>query len=92
MALPRSGDYDYFLLAIANARSSRQKKSILDYATREEILALSEVFLNFLLGHIKLSSDKNFQTYSRYKALFRFIGFKGRRSWLKRKQAAVELG
>ena len=92
MKPPRSSDYDYFLLAIANSRSSRQRKSILDFATREEILTLSEIFLNFLLGNITLASDKNFPTYSRYRSLFRLIGFKGRKSWLKRKQAALDLG
>ena len=85
-------DYDYFIQFLRKTNSSRQRKCLLKYATRGQILALAEIVANYLAGNIGLKTSVNFSVYVRHKRLFRVLGHKGRRSWLKRKQAAVTLG
>jgi hypothetical protein len=85
--------YKYFLKSLSLAKSPRKRRSILHFATRDEILMLAEVVLNYIAGNIKINtSEDKFKIFSRYKHLFRILGFKGRKSWLKRKQAAKDLG
>lgn len=84
--------YKYFLKSLLLAKSPKQRRSILYFATQEEILVLSEIVLNYIVGNIKNISDDKFRIFSKYKRLFRILGFKGRKSWLKRKKAAQELG
>jgi hypothetical protein len=81
-----------FIKVLANARSNAQRRNLLKYASRQEILAISEIFINYLLGILKFSSSENYRLYFKFKQLFRVIGFAGRKSWLKRKQAAIDLG
>jgi hypothetical protein len=85
--------YKYFLKSLLVVKSPKQRRNILHFATREEIIALSEIVLNYIEGNIKvnLSSDK-FKIFSKHKNLFRILGYKGKISWLKRKKAAQELG
>ena len=84
-------EYQYFLRVVANATSAAQRRCLLKFASRMEILALSELVANYLTGYFQLS-QKNFPLYLKHKNLFRIIGFAGRKSWLKRKQAALDLG
>jgi preprotein translocase subunit Sec63 len=82
----------YFLKALALAKSPRQRKSILHFASRKEIIGLSEIVLNYILGNIKNVSEDKFKLFTKYKKFFRILGFNGRKSWIKRKQAARNLG
>ena len=84
-------DYQYFLRIVANSTSAAQRRCLLKYASRMEILALSEVVANYLNGFIQISQD-NFPLFLKHKRLFRIIGFAGRKSWIKCKQAAIDLG
>ena len=85
-------DNEYFLKAVMHAKSVKQRRLLLRYAVREEILALSEVVANYLVGVIQIDNDEHFGLYVRHKRLFRVLGFKGRKSWKKRQQAAIDLG
>jgi hypothetical protein len=82
----------YFLKSLASAKSPRQRRSILHFATRDEIISLAEIVLNYIAGNIKNVSLDKFKIFSKYKKFFRILGFNGRKSWLKRKQAAKQLG
>ena len=87
----RVRDNDFFLRALLNARSGKQRRLLLTYATREEILALAEIVTNFLVGNIVLEDTDNFPLYIKSKRFFRVLGFNGRKSWRKRQQAALDL-
>ena len=83
---------EYFLRALLNAKSPKQRKNLLKYANRKQVLAISEIFTNFLHGNIESDNPDFAKKFNKQKRLFRVIGFKGRKSWLKRKQAIIELG
>ena len=88
----RVRDNEYFLRALMYAKSVKQRRLLLYYAKREEILAIAEIVANYLNGNIHLNNEDNFSLYVKNKRYLRVIGFKGRKSWKKRKQAAVDLG
>ena len=44
---------EYFLRALLNAKSPKQRKNLLKYANRKQVLAISEIFTNFLHGNIE---------------------------------------
>jgi hypothetical protein len=85
-------EYKNFVKLLAKAKTPSQRRAFLKYASRPEILTVGELFANFLSGFIKLPNPDLLSLFSKYKRLFRVIGFAGRKSWLKRKQAAVDLG
>ena len=62
------------------------------YATRGQILAIAEIVANYLQGNIKLENLSNFHLYVKKRKFFRILGNRGRKSWVKRKQAALDLG
>ena len=88
----RVRDNDFFLKALLNAKSGKQRRLLLTYASREEILSLGEIVTNFLVGNIVVDKKDNFPLYIKAKRLFRVLGFNGRKSWRKRQQAALDLG
>ena len=88
----RVKENEYFLKALMHAKSVKHRKLLLKYAKREEILALAEIVTNYLTGNIHLEDEENYQTYFKNKRYLRVLGFKGRKSWKKRKQAALDLG
>jgi hypothetical protein len=85
-------NFKYFLKSLTLAKTPRQRKSVLHFATRSEIIALAEIVLNYIAGNIKNVSKDKFKLFAKYKKFFRILGFNGRKSWIKRKQAARDLG
>ena len=88
----RVKDTDYFLRTLMHAKSGKQRRLLLKYASREELMSLAEVVTNFLLGNLVIDNKENFPLYVKNKRLFRVLGFSGRKSWKKRQQAALDLG
>ena len=83
---------EYFVKALINVKSPKQRGALLKYATRDQILTLSEIIVNFLQGNIKFTSEDQLRDFIKHKRLFRIAGFRGRKSWIKRKQAIIDLG
>jgi hypothetical protein len=83
-----------FFNSLLLAKSPRHRRSILHFATREEIIKLSEIVLNYIIGNIIIKSQTGdkYKLFTKYKKFFRILGFKGRISWIKRKEAAEKLG
>ena len=42
----------YYIDALSNSTSPKKRKNLLAYANRDQILALSEIFANFLQNNI----------------------------------------
>ena len=82
----------YFIFALANSKNRKQRLNLLRFATREQVLSLAEIVANFLKGNISIPNKTKIGKYRRRKRLFRVLGYMGRKSWLQRKQAAVDLG
>lgn len=82
----------HFIRLLSTVNTPRQRQNLIKLAHRDQILALGELVLNFLLGNIKVESKVNKSLYYRYRRLLRVLGFDGRISWNKRKQAALSLG
>ena len=85
-------EYEYFIQVLKKTKSSRQRKCMLKYATKGQILALGEIVANYLEGNIVMHNSEHFSVFMKYKKYFRVLGYKGRRSWLKRREAAIHLG
>ena len=88
----RVREKDYFLRILANAKNTQVIHLTLQYASREEVLALAEVVANFLAGTIPLASEARKPMYARRKKLFRELGFRGKKAWTARREAAQSLG
>ena len=85
-------DKEYFFKSLLHASSARKRRILLEHATRGEIVALAEVVANVLAGIPDVTGFDNYMLYVKKRHLFRILGFRGRISWKKRVQAAVELG
>ena len=90
--MSRLNEYKYFINFLQKTKSSQQRKYVLKYATRGQILSIAEIVANYLEGNIQLTNLNNFRIYVKRRKLFRVLGHRGRKSWVKRKQAALELG
>lgn len=82
----------YFITTLLNSTSPKQRKNLLKYASKDQILALSEIVINFLNGNVTVANDSNFTRFQKYKKLFRIIGSEKKISWHKRQQALIKLG
>ena len=90
--MSRLDDNKYFIIFLQKTKSLNQRRSVLKYATRGQILTLSELVANYLHGNIELANLNNYKTFVKNRHLFRILGYTGRKSWIKRKQAAIDLG
>ena len=52
--MSRVNENKYFIEALLNSRSPRQRTNLLKYANREQILALSEIVANFFVWKHKI--------------------------------------
>ena len=78
--LRQQGHFLSFLVKLPTG----QVKTVLKTATRDQVLALGEIFHNILNGNIKLTRHQ-IRDLSRYKNAVRNIGDSGRISWKRRR-------
>ena len=90
--MDRVQENNYFLQALQKTKSYKQRKYILKHATRDQIITLAEIVANYLAGNLKINDPSNYRLYLKQKRYFRILGHSGRKSWVKRKQAALKLG
>lgn len=66
-------NHNAFLTLTAETSSKTQRKALLDTATKEQVIVLSEIAHNLLQGNIQLGVEQKTQL-RKYKSLYRKLG------------------
>ena len=80
-----------YLHLLAWTPSRPQRQALFRTATKEQVLALSEILLNFLAGNIELS-DTELKKLKLYKKEIRKAGTNKKIKWQQRKTAMIKVG
>ena len=89
--MSRVDDNIHFLRFIASTPTVKQRQCVLRTASKEQILALTEIVLNLLNGNIDVSDD-TLKILKAYRKHLRKVGAEKKKkiSWNKRKESAVK--